>query len=350
MPSEKTLVPAANGDDLLALVELALEEAKVLGATQAEAAVSVDVGLSVSVRLGEVETVEYQRDRGMGVTVYFGTRKGSASTADLGAAGLRETVAKACSIARFTAEDPCAGLAGPGHARAEIPDLSLSHPWELTPDQACELALACESAAMGVDPRITNSEGAGVSTSPRPACLRDFARLPRRLSEQRCTASAARCSAPRARPWSATTGTRPRVTGASSRMRPASGAARRARGPAPRRAQDAHDESAGALQSRTRARPHRPFRRRDARWQPVPARLVPARMPPGSRYSPTGSRSRSDPHMPGRSPARRSTTRASRRATASSSPAACCSATCSAPIRRASSGCARPAMPAAPTT
>jgi len=164
MPSEKTLVPAANGDDLLALVELALEEAKVLGATQAEAAVSVDVGLSVSVRLGEVETVEYQRDRGMGVTVYFGTRKGSASTADLGAAGLRETVAKACSIARFTAEDPCAGLADPDTLATEIPDLSLSHPWELTPEQACELALACESAAMGVDPRITNSEGAGVSS------------------------------------------------------------------------------------------------------------------------------------------------------------------------------------------
>src|SRR5512137_1348129 len=164
MPSEKTLVPAANGDDLLALVELALEEAKVLGATQAEAAVSVDVGLSVSVRLGEVETVEYQRDRGMGVTVYFGTRKGSASTADLGAAGLRETVAKACSIARFTAEDPCAGLADPDTLATDIPDLSLSHPWELTPEQACDLALACESAAMGVDPRITNSEGAGVSS------------------------------------------------------------------------------------------------------------------------------------------------------------------------------------------
>jgi PmbA protein len=164
MPSEKTLVPAANGDDLLALVELALEEAKVLGATQAEAAVSVDVGLSVSVRLGEVETVEYQRDRGMGVTVYFGTRKGSASTADLGAAGLRETVAKACSIARFTAEDPCAGLADPDTLATDIPDLSLSHPWELTPEQACDLALACEAAAMGVDPRITNSEGAGVSS------------------------------------------------------------------------------------------------------------------------------------------------------------------------------------------
>jgi PmbA protein len=164
MSSERPLAPAVDGADLLALVELALQEAKALGASQSEAAVSVDVGLSVSVRLGEVETVEYQRDRGMGVTVYFGTRKGSASTADLGAAALRETVAKACSIARFTAEDPCAGLADPDTLAREIPDLSLAHPWDITPEQACDIALACESAAMAVDPRITNSEGAGLSS------------------------------------------------------------------------------------------------------------------------------------------------------------------------------------------
>jgi PmbA protein len=164
MSIERSLTPEAHGDDLLALVEIALKEAKALGASQAEAAVSMDVGLSVSVRLGEVETVEYQRDRGMGVTVYFGTRKGSASTADLSAAGLRETVAKACSIARFTAEDPCAGLADPETLATTIPDLALSHPWDITPERACELALECEAAAMDVDGRITNSEGAGVST------------------------------------------------------------------------------------------------------------------------------------------------------------------------------------------
>jgi PmbA protein len=100
----------------------------------------------------------------MGVTVYFGTRKGSASTADLSPAGLRETVAKACSIARFTAEDPCAGLADPDTLATTIPDLQLSHPWDITPERACELALECEAAAMDVDGRITNSEGAGVST------------------------------------------------------------------------------------------------------------------------------------------------------------------------------------------
>jgi PmbA protein len=164
MANDHALTPAAGGSELLALVELALEEARSLGASQAEAAVSVDVGLSASARLGEVETVEYQRDRGMGVTVYFGTRKGSASTADLSPAALRETVTKACSIARFTAEDPCAGLADPDTLATEIPDLDLSHPWDLTPEQACDMAIACEAAAMAVDPRITNSEGAGVSS------------------------------------------------------------------------------------------------------------------------------------------------------------------------------------------
>jgi PmbA protein len=164
MSTEASLTSLADGADLLAQVEIALEEARSRGASQAEAAGSVDVGLSVSVRLGEVDTVEYQRDRGMGVTVYFGTRKGSASTADLSANALRETVGKACSIARFTAEDPCAGLADPADLATDVPDLDLSHPWDLTPERACDLALECEAAAMAVDPRITNSEGAGVSS------------------------------------------------------------------------------------------------------------------------------------------------------------------------------------------
>ena len=164
MDVERSAAVASEGPELLALVQLALEEARVLGASQAEAAISMDVGLSVSVRLGEVETIEYQRDRGMAVTVYFGSRKGTASTADLGADALRETVAKACSIARFTAADPCAGLADPDTLATSFPDLDLSHPWDVTPERACELALECEAAAMAVDARITNSEGAGVST------------------------------------------------------------------------------------------------------------------------------------------------------------------------------------------
>jgi len=160
----QTPAPPVRGPDLPALVDVALREAKARGADQAEAAVSMDIGLSVSVRLGEVETVEYQRDRGMGVTVYFGTRKGAASTADLTEDALRETVAKACSIARFTAEDSCAGLPDPDTLATDIPDLDLSHPWAIDPEAAVELARACESAAMVVDKRITNSEGAGVSS------------------------------------------------------------------------------------------------------------------------------------------------------------------------------------------
>jgi len=172
-PMSTTVAPAADhspaltadGADLLALVELALAEARVLGASQAEAAISMDVGLSVSARLGEVETIEYQRDRGMGVTVYFGTRKGSASTGDLSAHALRETVAKACTIAKYTAEDPCAGLPDKEELATVVPSLDLSHPWDVTPERACEMAIACEAAAMAVDPRrITNSEGGAVST------------------------------------------------------------------------------------------------------------------------------------------------------------------------------------------
>src|SRR5687768_17705588 len=109
--------------DLQDLVALAIEEARKLGATESEVGVSVDMGLSVTARLGEVETLEYQRDRGMGVTLYRGKRKGSASTGDLSARAIRESVAKAYSIAGFTAEDECAGLPDPDTIAKDIPDL-----------------------------------------------------------------------------------------------------------------------------------------------------------------------------------------------------------------------------------
>jgi PmbA protein len=155
---------ATSPAELEGLVARILEEARGRGAAQAEAGVSVDAGLSVNVRLGEVETLEYQRDRALGVTVYFGTRKGSASTADLSARAVRETVDKACSIARFTAEDPCAGLADPELLARDVPDLDLCHAWDLSAEQAIERARQCEDAARGHDPRITNSEGASLST------------------------------------------------------------------------------------------------------------------------------------------------------------------------------------------
>src|SRR5580658_437816 len=145
---------------LAEVAALALEEANRQGASHCEADASVSQGLSVSVRLREVDTVEYQRDRGLGVTVYFGKRKGAASTADLSAAAVRETVTKACAIARYTAEDPYAGLVEPEALAREIPELDLDHLWELPPERAIELARECEGAGLAVDARLTNSEGA----------------------------------------------------------------------------------------------------------------------------------------------------------------------------------------------
>jgi PmbA protein len=150
--------------DLESIIQRALDEARTRGASQAEAAVSQDTGLSVGVRLGEVETLEHQRDRSMGITVYFGQRKGSASTADFSPDAVRATVAKACSIARFTAEDSSAGLADL-ELMAQMPEnLDLSHPWNVAADSAIEIAKCCEAAALGFDSRINNSEGASLGT------------------------------------------------------------------------------------------------------------------------------------------------------------------------------------------
>ena len=150
--------------ELESIVTGALEEARRAGAAQAEAGVSTDVGLSVTVRLGEVESLEYQRDRGMGVTVYVDGRKGSASTADLSRAAVRETVLKAVSIARFTAADPCAGLADAELMAREVPDLALHHPWDVDAEAAIAIARRMEAEALGHDSRIRNSEGGSVST------------------------------------------------------------------------------------------------------------------------------------------------------------------------------------------
>ncbi len=159
--------PSADGSriaELKDVVTLALDEARKRGATQSEVDASLNRGLTITVRLGEVETVEYQRDRGLDVTVYFGQRKGSASTADLTAQAVRDTVEKASTIARYTAEDPYSGLADPAMLARDIPDLDLEHPWNLTPEQGIELARACESAGLAVDSRLTNSEGASVNS------------------------------------------------------------------------------------------------------------------------------------------------------------------------------------------
>ena len=147
------------------LVDHALAHARSLGATDAGAEASEGCGLSVSVRKGELETVERNRDKSLGVTVYVGNRRGNASTSDFSRAAIERTVQAAYDIARFTAQDPVAGLPEPEDVTpaAEQPDLDLFHPWDITSEQAAELALRCERAAFDTDARITNSEGAGVS-------------------------------------------------------------------------------------------------------------------------------------------------------------------------------------------
>jgi len=146
------------------LASQVLDLARQGGATAAETEVSEGSGLSVSVRQGQVETIEHNRDKGISVTVYLGQRRGHASTSDFSADALARTVEKALSIARFTAEDDCAGLAEADLMARDKPDLDLFHPWAIGVEEATELARVCESAAMAVDPRISNSEGGSLSS------------------------------------------------------------------------------------------------------------------------------------------------------------------------------------------
>ncbi|HSI44110.1 MAG TPA: metalloprotease PmbA [Methylotenera sp.] len=151
-------------DEIKQMSEDMLTVAKTQGASAAEVELSLSVGQSVSVRLGETENIEYNRDKGMAVTVYFGKQKGHASTSDLSPQALKDTVAAACNIAKYTAKDEFCGLADASLMATDIPDLDLHHPWDLSVDEAIAIAKECEAAALNVDSRITNSEGASVST------------------------------------------------------------------------------------------------------------------------------------------------------------------------------------------
>jgi len=148
------------------LVDSALAHAKKLGATDAAAHASEGCGLSVSARLGELENVERNRDKSLGITVHLGQRRGNASTSDFSQAAIEQTVQAAFDIARFTAEDPFAALPDEAdivRADEQRTDLELFFPWTLTSEQAAQIALQAEAAAFAVDKRISNSEGAGVS-------------------------------------------------------------------------------------------------------------------------------------------------------------------------------------------
>jgi len=150
-------------DTLRQIAQDLIQYARQQGATACSAEVSDGFGQAVTVRQGEVETIEYNRDKGLGISVYIGQRRGSASTSDFSPQAVRDTVDAALNIARFTAVDDCAGLPEPEMLATEFPDLDLYHPWLLDVDGAIALANRCEQAAFDTDKRIKNSEGASVN-------------------------------------------------------------------------------------------------------------------------------------------------------------------------------------------
>jgi len=158
---------SCQASELRTLAHAALERARRAGASGCDCEVSEGHGLSVTVRKGKPDTVEHNRDRSIGVTVYFGerprVRRGHASTSDFSRAALEQTVDAAAAIARHTAEDDCAGLPDADQLARDTPELDLYHPWELSTEDAVELTKRCEAAAFAVSPKIRNSEGATVS-------------------------------------------------------------------------------------------------------------------------------------------------------------------------------------------
>ncbi|MCO6058190.1 metalloprotease PmbA [Pseudomonas sp. MOB-449] len=162
--SEVEVVGPEALPELQARVERILAEARRQGASGCEVAVSVEQGLSTTVRHGEVETVEFNRDQGFGITLYVGQRKGSASTSASGEDAIRETVAAALAIARHASEDECAGLADAALMARDLPELDLYHPWSITPEQAVEQALICETAAFETDKRVSKADGTTLNT------------------------------------------------------------------------------------------------------------------------------------------------------------------------------------------
>ena len=152
-----------SADALHAIAQDMLSYAKKQGATAASAEVSEGFGQAVTVRQGEVETIEYNRDKGLGITVYLGQQRGNASTSDFSPQAVRDTVDAALSIARYTAKDDCSGLPEADSLACEFPDLDLYHPWDLPVEDAIALARECEQAALDADARIHNSEGATVN-------------------------------------------------------------------------------------------------------------------------------------------------------------------------------------------
>ena len=190
--------PVVSTDDsaqrlqrLSAVAEQLIERARAAGADQCEVTCNEDMGLAVNVRMGDVETVEATRDRGVSVTVYVGQRKGSASTADLREDSLAATVTQACAIARHTEEDPCAGLADAALMASTLREFDSWHPAPFNADHAIDVALACEAAGREMDARIANSDGASMNAN---ASLSVYANSHGFLGAERATSYSAGCA------------------------------------------------------------------------------------------------------------------------------------------------------------
>jgi len=158
----QNMLAFSDAESFKNIVADTLKMAQGNGASQAEAGLSVSQGLSVAARMRSVETIEHQQDNGLGISVYFGQHKGSASTSNLDPEAIRKTVEAACNIAKYTSEDPCTGLADGDLMAQQFADLDLYHPWDISPDAVIDLALECETTALDYDPRIVNSDGASV--------------------------------------------------------------------------------------------------------------------------------------------------------------------------------------------
>ena len=153
-----------NRDGLIRIIDSVLTQAKSMGATSAEADIGAGSGLSANVRKGEVDKLEYERDKGLGITVYIDGQKGNASSSDFSESALKESVQAAIRIAQHASRDDCAGLIEPELMATVVPDLDLYHPWSISPEAAIDLAIECEQAAFACDKRISNSDGSVVST------------------------------------------------------------------------------------------------------------------------------------------------------------------------------------------
>ncbi len=153
-----------NRAELLDIIDSVLSHAKTLGASSAEADIGAGAGLSANVRKSEIDKLEFERDKGLGITLYLDGQKGNASTSDFSKAALIKTVEAAYNIARYASQDPCAGLVDADEIATHVPDLDLYHPWSISPEQAIEMAIACEQQAFEQDSRINNTDGTVVST------------------------------------------------------------------------------------------------------------------------------------------------------------------------------------------